>query len=104
MTQPKEGELVPRKSGRGMGLDAPKNHELREKLRKALREQHPMHAVFGTAFEEIGGIEKLVQWGTENYTEFIKIFGKMAPAGGGSGSGKIQIQINNQLQPTKLDE
>ena len=104
MPQPKEGELVPRKKGTGMGLDAPKNQELREKLRKALVEQHPMHAVFGTAFEEIGGIERLVEWGQENYTEFIKIFGKMAPAGGGSGSGKTIIQIHNSLGASKLDE
>lgn len=104
MPKTKEGELVPRKRGTGMGLDAPKNAELREKLRKAMVEQHPMHAVFGTAFEEIGGIERLCEWAEENYGDFVRIFSKMAPAGGGHGSGKVQIQINNQLGPSALDE
>ena len=99
------GELVQRKTGSGHGLDAPKNQALRAKVQKALAEQHPVHALFGTAFEEVGGIERLCEWAEDNYSDFIRIFSKMAPTSDkGSGSGKIQIQINNQLGPSALDE
>ena len=99
------GEVVPRKTGTGMGLDAPKNQALRARVHKALTEQHPIHALFGTAFEEVGGIERLCEWAEDNYSDFIRIFSKMAPAAEkGTGKGKIQIQINNQLGPSSLDE
>ncbi len=99
-----EGELLPKGHGKGMGLDAPGKQEIRAKLQKALVEQHPLHAYFGTAFEEVGGIERLIEWANDNYDDFIKVFTRMMPTGGTHGSGKVQIQINNQLQPTKLDE
>jgi hypothetical protein len=98
------GELVPRKSGSGMGLDSPRNQELRARLREQLEKQHAVHAVFGIAFDELGGVERLIDWAEDNYDKFIAIFSKMAPTKEGAGSGKIQIQINNRLGPGPLDQ
>lgn len=98
------GELVPRLKGTGRGLDSPKNDDLRRRLREQLEKQHAVHAVFGIAFEEVGGVERLIDWAEDNYDKFIAIFSKMAPTKEGAGSGKIQIQINNQLGPGPLDQ
>ena len=98
------GELVPRKSGSGRGLDSPRNDDLRRRLKEQLEKQHAVHAVFGIAFEEVGGVERLIDWAEDNYDKFIAIFSKMAPTKEGAGSGKIQIQINNRLGPGPLDQ
>ena len=98
------GELVPRKQGTGRGLDSPRNDALRARLKEQLEKQHAVHAVFGIAFEEVGGVERLIDWAEDNYDKFIAIFSKMAPTKEGAGSGKIQIQINNRLGPGPLDQ
>ena len=98
------GELVPRQVGSGRGLDSPRNDDLRRRLKEQLEKQHAVHAVFGIAFEEVGGVERLIDWAEDNYDKFIAIFSKMAPTKEGAGSGKIQIQINNRLGPGPLDQ
>jgi hypothetical protein len=103
MTKPKEGTLLPKHTGQGTGLDAPGKQHLRDKVKKAL-ETYQMSAVFGVAFEELGGVERLIDWGNENYSEFIRTFTTVARTSGGGTSGKIQIQINNKLGPSELDE
>jgi hypothetical protein len=99
-----QGEIVPRLAGTGRGLDSPRNDDLRARLREQLEKQHAVHAVFGIAFEEVGGVERLIDWAEDNYDKFIAIFSKMAPTKEGAGSGKIQIQINNRLGPGPLDQ
>jgi len=77
---------------------------LRERMRQQMTEQHPVHEAFLAAFENVGGIERLTGWAEDNYKDFVTIFARMAPTKGEGGSGRIQIQINNKLGPTALDE
>jgi hypothetical protein len=104
VTKPKEGELLPKYKGKGTGLDAPGKKDLRDRVAKALAEQHPMASVFGVAFEQVGGVERLIDWAEENYTEFIRTYTKFIPTTNSGGGGKTIIQINNNLKPTELDE
>jgi hypothetical protein len=38
-----------------------------------------MKAVLSEAFETLGGVKRLVEWGNENYSEFSKLWIKMLP-------------------------
>ncbi len=83
----------------------PKKPTSRQQMAQQLASQHPIHSAFGTAFEAVGGVERLTEWAEDNYDKFIMLFSKMAPAPDGKGGGgRIQIQINNKLGPSPLDE
>ena len=79
-------------------------HPLRERRRHEVTEPPPGHEACLAAFGTVGGIERLTEWAEDNYKDFVTIFARMAPTKGEGGSGRIQIQINNKLGPTALDE
>ena len=68
---------------------------------------HPIHGIFGAAFEKLGGVNKLVDWAgsdPENYGDFLKLFVKMAPSPSGDVTiRKMEISVNPQLKRTALD-
>lgn len=65
---------------------------------------HPIHGLFGQAFEEVGGIKRLVQWADENFDDFVKIFARMAPPPQFDISARqVNIQVNNALRRAPLD-
>ena len=74
-------------------------------LVEAMQAAHPINGVFGEVFEELGGADMLAQWAKENYSQFIKIFSRMAPtATPENHTSQINIQVNAQLGPSPLDE
>ena len=68
---------------------------------------HPIHGLFGAAFEELGGFGRLVSWAaedSENYHSFLKIFSRMAPPAQTDLTVKeMNITVNGKLQRTPLD-
>jgi hypothetical protein len=68
--------------------------------------QNPLHGMFARTFERLGGEGFLFDWAAKNPTKFLTLMQKMtAPLMPTSGvQGDVNIQINNNLQPTKLDE
>lgn len=73
-------------------------------LPAAMATHHPIHGLFGAAFEEVGGHQALVQWARENYGDFIKIFAKMAPpANPDINISKMSISVAPELRRTPLD-
>ena len=59
---------------------------------------------FESAFEMIGGVQRLAVWAHENPTEFFKLFGRMLPTGTQvdlNASGEIIYK--HVLPPSKLD-
>jgi hypothetical protein len=93
---PQAGELLPPER---RGISTPT-----KTIPAVLKEQHVIHGVFGTVFEELGGAERLADWANDNYDKFIQMFAKMAPAPKGESSTQaIQINVNNQLGPSNLD-
>ena len=92
-----EGELLPPER---RGITTPSTS-----VPAVLSKQHVVHGVFGTVFEQIGGEERLADWANENYDKFLQMFVKMAPAPREAPvDKKVQIQINNELAPSPLDE
>ena len=65
---------------------------------------HPIHGIFAHVFEATGGAEQLVEWAKENYTDFVRIFSRMAPPASGDVTVRqMNIQVNPQLKRTPLD-
>lgn len=55
---------------------------------------------FIDAFEDLGGIDGLVEWGRENPTEFYKLFSKLIPiAVGGEPGNPITAHVVKFVQP-----
>lgn len=53
-------------------------------------------AALEEAFEKMGGIKALVEWGNDNPTEFYKLWSKLIPADiklGGSVDGPLTINL-----------
>jgi hypothetical protein len=63
---------------------------------------------FAAAFQELGGLPRLVEWGDQNYGEYMKLFGKtLTPAVNQlavNASGPVQIVMPPGLGPSALDE
>jgi hypothetical protein len=51
---------------------------------------------FGLAFEELGGVGGLTEWGRRNRTEFYKLFARLIPAeqAAAASSEPPTIQVN----------
>lgn len=50
------------------------------------------------AFEEIGGLSNLVEWGKANPTEFYKLWGKLIPAEIKNADGEaFKLQLIEQI-------
>ena len=76
-------------------------------LPAAMAAHHPIHGLFGAAFEEVGGFRRLCEWATEdseNYHNFLRIFARMAPPPSTDVTVKqMNITVNGKLRPTPLD-
>lgn len=60
---------------------------------------------FLEAFEELGGVPRLVAWGDVNPTEFYKILSKLIPQSNVLDiAGKLQHYIVPALPPSPLDD
>lgn len=72
-----------------------------------MAQHHPIHGLFGAAFEEIGGFGRLCEWITEdpkNYGDFLKMFVKMAPPPSADLTiREMNVTVNSGLQSTVLD-
>lgn len=65
---------------------------------------HPIHGLFGIAFEEAGGAARLTEWANDHYGDFVKIFSGMAPKAQRDVTVRqMNIQINSDLRETALD-
>jgi hypothetical protein len=81
------------------------NRAKAKSLIATMQETHPIYGVFARVFEELGGQDRLLDWADDNFTDFIRIFSKMVPSGpANSGVSQINIQINNELGPSPLDQ
>ena len=76
-------------------------------LPAAMAQHHPIHGLFGAAFEEVGGFRRLCEWATEddtNYHNFLKMFSRMAPPPSSDVTVReMNITVNGKLKPTPLD-
>ena len=69
-----------------------------------MAQHHPIHGIFGAAFEEMGGHANLVSWAKENQSEFYRIFSRMAPPPQSNVTiKKMEISVNEGLKRTVLD-
>jgi hypothetical protein len=110
----KTGELITKRRKPGSkkgethvnGLDKMRDRHAaaRKKLSVVMDEAHPIYGVFGRAFEAVGGEPALADWAEQNPTDFYRIFSKMVPRDHTQPEAQINIQINNQLGPTTLDD
>jgi hypothetical protein len=66
MTQPKVG---PNRGNAGKGRPKGSQNKSTVKVKEA----------FEAAFEQLGGVEALVQWGTKERSEFYKLYAKLLP-------------------------
>jgi hypothetical protein len=68
--------------------------------------QNPLHGIFARVFDRAGGEEYLLDFAIKQPAKYLSLMVKMtAPLMPTSGvQGDVNIQINNNLQPTKLDE
>jgi hypothetical protein len=68
--------------------------------------QNPLHGIFARVFDRAGGEEYLLDFAKKYPSKYLSLMVKMtAPLMPTSGvQGDVNIQINNNLQPTKLDE
>jgi hypothetical protein len=81
-----------------------KSTALANPMQQQLGQVHPIHAQFLQAFEELGGIERMKEWADENYTDFMKIFSRMAPRPQTEiNAGRIEIVVHSSLKPSALD-
>ena len=58
------------------------------------------------AFEQIGGVENLVEWGRENQTDFYKLWVKVLPSQDGEkviDNKPIEVIIKRAGKPSKDD-
>lgn len=69
--------------------------------------QHPLHAHFAQAYENLGGLQYLEDFAEENPGQFLTMFLRLAPLpqqkGGGSTSGNVQVHIHPALAAGPLD-
>lgn len=65
---------------------------------------HPIAGLFGAAFEEVGGFNRLKEWANEDYKTFIKIMvGFVPPARFAVPPDKPdEIEVNPLLKETGL--
>lgn len=74
-------------------------------LQDQLPQVHPIHGVFLQVFEELGGAERMKEWADENYTDFMRIFSKIAPRPQNEAiSNHANIIVHHQLGPSPLDD
>ena len=65
---------------------------------------HPIHGLFGAVFEKVGGFARLAVWADENYTDFVRVFARMAPPPSADVTVRqMNIQINSEIKETALD-
>lgn len=57
---------------------------------------------FAAAFDQLGGVERLVLWAKLNPTEFFKLYARLIPVEL-SGEVKQRIQIVDDIPPAKPD-
>lgn len=73
-------------------------------LPSLMAHQHPIHGLFGAAFEEMGGHERLKKWAEDHYGDFIRIFAKMVPPPQpGKGEAQGPVELHPALKRTVLD-
>lgn len=89
-----------------MGQAVQIDDRMMNQVSAAFHSQHPLHGLFFNVFEEIGGQEFLVDWAQKNPSKFITLFCKMSPTLMPTSGmvGDINIQINNSLERTALDD
>jgi hypothetical protein len=51
-------------------------------------------AAFSDAFDKLGGVPSLVQWGRENQTEFYKLVSKLIPS---------EVSMSGEMTPLVID-
>ena len=74
-------------------------------LTSTLLNQHPMHGLFASVFEKMGGEQFLLEWAQDNPGRFITLLTKMTPnlqPTVGTQS-EIRLVIDNKLGRTALD-
>ena len=77
---------------------------LTQPIQQQLPEIHPIHGVFLQAFEELGGLERFVEWANENYTDYAKLFARIAPRPQTEiNTGEVIITVHPSLGPSALD-
>jgi hypothetical protein len=76
-------------------------------LPSLMAQHHPIHGLWGAAFEEIGGFSRLVEWiqeDTKNYQFFLAMLVKMAPPPSADLTiREMNVTVNNDLKRTPLD-
>lgn len=77
-------------------------------LREKMAGQHPFHEQMAMAYEEIGGLDALVEWAEDNPSQFFTLMMKAAPppqAAPGKGGGGLNLTLNlhPSLAPGPLD-
>ena len=72
-----------------------------------MAQTHPLHGLFGAAFEEVGGFARLTEWVKEdskNYEFFLKMLLKLTPPPSNDVTVReMNITVNGKLRPTPLD-
>lgn len=80
------------------------NH-LNGKMTKKEFDRKRVAEVFEMAFDAIGGSARLAAWAHENYSEFIKLYGRMLPTGAQIDlNANGEITFKHVLPPSKLDK
>lgn len=65
------------------------------KLTRAAKE------AFGLAFERLGGVKALTEWGRENRSEFYKLYARLIPVDTQhSGSTQLHVRVSYPSAPT----
>ena len=71
------------------------------KGRKVNREE--VANAFLMSFEMVGGVPRLAQWADENYSDFMKIFGRLLPKESVTMHDG-EVTVKHAVAPSKLDE
>ena len=83
---------------------AKKKQEVMKPLHQQMQEVHPIHGVFAEVFERLGGVPRMEEWANANYTDFMRIFSKMAPRPmNNDASTQIEINVHPLLGRSPLD-
>jgi hypothetical protein len=74
-------------------------------LKDTLAAQHPLHAIMGEVFEDLGGAAFIKEWAEDHPGQFLGYLFRSTPniAPTQGMTGDVNIIINNALQPTALD-
>lgn len=75
------------------------------RILETLRAQHPIHALIGETYIEMGGKQLIKEWAEEYPAQFIKLFFATAPSmqPTAPAQGDIHLHVHPTLAPTALD-